>query len=54
MIIGFGHKLTPYAALGLSIIMVLAGIFHSRRKENAALIINFLLLAACLFVFFNR
>lgn len=53
-ILGFGHKLTPYAALGISIIMALAAIFHSRRKENGMLTINLIFIALCMFVIFYK
>lgn len=44
MVIGFGHYLTPYAALGICIIMALAGIYHSRKKEFGSLVINAMIL----------
>jgi len=44
MVIGFGHYLTSYAALGICIVMVLAGIYHSRRKEFGYLFINAMIL----------
>jgi hypothetical protein len=52
-IIGFGEKLTPYAGLGICIIMVLAGIFHSRRKEYSALIVNIILFIPAAYIAFN-
>jgi len=54
-IIGFGNKLTPWAALGTSIIMILAGIYHSRRKEYGALFLNITLLFSSLMIlFYNK
>ncbi len=52
-IIRTGYGLVTYAALGLGLIMILAGIYHSRRKEWASLIINFILLLLCLSISFN-
>ena len=47
--------LTPLAALGLTIIQVLAIPFHARRREAAkTLPINLVLLALCLFVLWAR
>jgi hypothetical protein len=54
-IIGFGDKLTPWAALGTSIIMILAGIYHSRRNEYGALFLNITLLFSSLMIlFYNK
>lgn len=46
--------LTPLAASGLAIIMVLAIGVHARRKETQAIVINVVLLALCLFVAWGR
>ncbi|MGZ3498178.1 MAG: DoxX family protein [Vulcanimicrobiaceae bacterium] len=46
--------LTPAAALGLGIIMVLACIVHVRRRELQTASMNFVILAVCLFVAFGR
>ena len=52
IIIGFGNPMTPYAALGLSLIMVLAGIYHSHRKQYYSLFLNLVLLLLCLYIVF--
>ncbi|RFU62067.1 DoxX family protein [Peribacillus glennii] len=41
--------LTPLSGAGISLIMILAVIFHARRKENLAIIFNLILLALSLF-----
>ncbi len=46
--------LTPLAAIGLSVVMVLAGIFHLRRGEWSNVITNAVLVALSLFVVFGR
>ncbi len=46
--------LTPLAALGLSIIQVLAIPFHLRRNEGKVVPMNIVLLALSLFVFWAR
>lgn len=46
--------LTPLAAIGLAIIMVLAIIFHLRRGEGKESIIDFVLLPLALFVIYGR
>ena len=47
-----GHLLVRIAAAGLALIMVLAGIYHLRRNEEAAFAVTLFLLA--LFVVFER
>lgn len=46
--------LTPLAATGLAIIMVLAIVVHARRQEKQAIAINVALLAIALFVAWGR
>ena len=46
--------LTPLAAAGLTLIMILAAIFHFRRGENAAIIVNLILGALAAFVAYGR
>lgn len=46
--------LTPLAALGLAIVMVLAAILHVKRGENQAIGINLVLLLLSLFVAYGR
>lgn len=46
--------LTPLAAVGLAIIMVLAIAIHAKRRESQAIAINVVLLALCLFVAWGR
>ena len=50
MIIGFGDRLTPYAALGICLIMALAGIYHSRKKEFGSLAINAIVLCLAFYI----
>ncbi len=47
-----GHLLVRLAAAGLALVMVLAGIYHLRRKEEAAPAVTLFLLA--LFVVYER
>jgi len=47
-----GHLLVRVSAAGLALIMVLAGIYHLRRNEEAAPAVTLFLLA--LFVIFER
>lgn len=49
---GIAPILTPLAAVGLAITMVLAGVVHLRRKENFA--INLVLLAMAVIVAVGR
>lgn len=46
--------LTPLAATGLAITMLLAIFVHARRKENQAIVTNVVLLALSLFVAIMR
>ncbi|MEH7253268.1 DoxX family protein [Neobacillus niacini] len=46
--------LTPLAALGLGVVMILAAGFHAKRKENKAIGMNIILLALALFVAIGR
>ncbi|MCA0985706.1 DoxX family protein [Guptibacillus algicola] len=46
--------LTPLAAIGISIIMVLAAIQHAKRKEMKSVVTNIVLLALALFVVIGR
>ncbi|MGC1463779.1 MAG: DoxX family protein [Terracidiphilus sp.] len=47
-----GHLLVRIGAAGLALLMVLAGIYHLRRKEEAAPAVTLFLLA--IFVLFER
>lgn len=49
---GIARFLTPLAALGLAVIMLLASIYHLRRKESALTTIVLLLLTS--FVVYGR
>lgn len=51
---GIAPILTPIAAVGLAVIMVLAIIIHARRKEPSAIVVNLVLLAAAVFVAWGR
>ncbi len=46
--------LTPYAAIGLTTIMLLASIFHISRGENSVIGINLVIMALSLFVAWGR
>lgn len=46
--------LTPLAAIGLAVIMVLAAAFHAKRKENQAIGMNVIILLLSLFVAYGR
>jgi uncharacterized membrane protein len=46
--------LTPLAAVGLTIVMILAAIFHFRRGENSAIVVNLVLGALAAFVAYGR
>lgn len=52
--LGIAPILTPIAAVGIALIMVLAAIFHAKRKENQAIGMNILFLALALFVAIGR
>lgn len=51
---GIAPVLTPIAAGGLGVIMVLAAVVHTRLREPRNVATNFALLAACLFVVWGR
>lgn len=46
--------LTPYAAIGLSLVMLFASIFHISRGENSVIGMNFVLMALAIFVAWGR
>ena len=46
--------LTPLAALGLAIIMLLAAIFHATRREYQNIVVNLILLALAAVVAYGR
>ncbi|MDQ0484033.1 DoxX family protein [Guptibacillus hwajinpoensis] len=46
--------LTPLAAVGFSIIMVLAAIHHAKRKEMKSVVTNIIILALAIFVVIGR
>ncbi|SDJ91793.1 DoxX-like family protein [Catalinimonas alkaloidigena] len=49
---GIAPLLTPLAAVGLAVIMVLAIAYHLRKQEK--IVMNLVLLALCLFVAYGR
>lgn len=53
-VIRFKPQLTPLAAFGLFIIMVLAFVYHLLNGENSALIFNTILGAIALFIAWGR
>ena len=46
--------LTPLAAVGFGIIMILAAVFHFRRGEKTIVLLNLFLLLLCAFVAYGR
>ncbi len=46
--------LTPLAAIGLGLIMILAAIVHYRREERRTALQNLFILLVCLFVAYGR
>lgn len=46
--------LTPLAALGCSLLMIAAIVFHFSRGEASSTPFNFFLIALCVFVFWGR
>jgi uncharacterized membrane protein YphA (DoxX/SURF4 family) len=46
--------LTPLAAVGIAVIMILAGGFHIKRKENKAIWLNLIFLLLALFIAYGR
>ncbi|MEF2246042.1 MULTISPECIES: DoxX family protein [unclassified Paenibacillus] len=51
---GIAPVLTPIAAIGLGIIMLLAAIFHAKRKENQAIGMNIIILALAIVIAIGR
>lgn len=51
---GIAPVLTPLAATGLAVIMVLATVVHTRRKEYQGVVVNIVLLALAVFVAWSR
>ncbi|SFY48429.1 DoxX family protein [Streptomyces sp. F-1] len=51
---GIAVVLTPLAALGLAVVMALAGTFHLRRREYSAIGMNGVLLALSFVVAWGR
>jgi len=52
--IGIASILTPIAALGLGLVMILAAGLHAKRKENQAIMMNIIFLALAIFVAIGR
>jgi len=51
---GIAPILTPIAALALGLVMLFAAVFHAKRKENAAVGMNIILIALTIFVAIGR
>lgn len=51
---GIATILTPLAATGLAVTMVLAAFVHARRKESQMIVVNLVLAALALFVAIMR
>ncbi|HEY0448657.1 DoxX family protein [Actinophytocola sp.] len=51
---GIARVLTPVAATGLGVIMVLAATVHSRLREPRTVLVNMAILAVCVFVSVGR
>ncbi|MBQ4804014.1 DoxX family protein [Aquimarina sp. MMG015] len=47
-------KLTAYAGIGISIIMLLASVLHTYRGEYSSIIFNFLILGMAVYVAWGR
>jgi uncharacterized membrane protein YphA (DoxX/SURF4 family) len=47
-------SLTGIAALGIALIMLLAAIFHARRKENKEIVMNVIMMLVAIFVVIGR
>jgi uncharacterized membrane protein YphA (DoxX/SURF4 family) len=54
MLLNFAPILTPLAASGLALTMLLAIFHHLKYKENKAIITNILIMAMALFVAYGR
>ncbi|MNI25808.1 hypothetical protein D3C73_794840 [compost metagenome] len=52
--IGVIPSLTPIAALALAVVMLLAAVFHAKRKEYQGIAMNIILLALTVFVAIGR
>jgi hypothetical protein len=53
-ITGILPELTAWAATGLSVVMVLAALFHVTRREFQAIVVNLVLFALAAFVAYGR
>lgn len=51
---GIAVVLTPLAAVGLAVVMVLAGIYHFRKGEYSGIVVNAVFLALALLVAWGR
>ena len=51
---GIAPILTPVAAVGLALIMVLAAVYHFQHKEYPGIGINMVLLAVAVFIAYGR
>lgn len=51
---GVAPVLTPVAAIGLAAIMLCAAVFHVKRKEHQAAVMNVVMLALAVFVAVGR
>jgi uncharacterized membrane protein YphA (DoxX/SURF4 family) len=51
---GVSPQLTAWAAIGLAVIMLLAALFHLRRQEYSAIVVNLVLLVLAGFVAYGR
>ncbi len=46
--------LTPLAAVGLTLVMLGAAVFHRSRQENSNIVLNLVLVAICVIVAYGR
>lgn len=53
-IFGIWKLLIPIAALGIALVMIFAAIFHAKRKESKAILMNIIFLLLALFVAYGR
>jgi uncharacterized membrane protein YphA (DoxX/SURF4 family) len=54
LMLGIVPILTPIAAAGLSVIMILAAVHHFKHKENKAIVFNAVLFVIAVFIAYGR
>lgn len=51
---GIWPVLIPISALGIALIMIFATVFHAKRKEHKAILMNIIFLILALFIAYGR